>query len=119
MNTTRERRALVPSRQNENTNLDFVVSVEFSMPLPITRGEGRLYVRYVPDRVLLDMEDLAPWLTHIEAIEAQEIEQAAVMVFLERQERIYRGAGRTDPVRTARVDLCQALLGMNEFIYVD
>ena len=80
MNTTRERRALVPSRQNENTNLDFVVSVEFSMPLPITRGEGRLYVRYVPDRVLLDMEDLAPWLTHIEAIEAQEIEQAAVMV---------------------------------------
>ena len=46
-------------------------------------------------------------------------EQAAVMVFLERQEHIYRGAGRSDPIRTARVDLCQALLGMNEFIYVD
>ena len=80
MGDSRERRALVPTRQNENTSLDFVVSVEFSMPLPITGGEGRLYVRYVPDRLLLDMEDLAPWLTHIEAIEAQEIEQAAVMV---------------------------------------
>jgi len=46
-------------------------------------------------------------------------EQAAVAVFLERQERIYRGVGRPGPARTARVDLCQALLGMNEFIYVD
>ena len=46
-------------------------------------------------------------------------EQAAVAVFLERQERIYRVAGRPGPARTARVDLCQALLGMNEFIYVD
>ena len=46
-------------------------------------------------------------------------ERAATSLFLERQEQIYRLAGRTDGVQTARVDLCQALLGMNEFIYVD
>ena len=79
MNDSRERRALLPTRQNEHTSLDFVVSVEFSLPLPIAR-EGRLMVRYVPDRLLLATEDLAPWLTRIEAAEAQEIEQSAVMV---------------------------------------
>ena len=46
-------------------------------------------------------------------------ERAATALFLDRQEQIYRLAGRTDGVQTARVDLCQALLGMNEFIYVD
>ena len=46
-------------------------------------------------------------------------EREMIAVFLRRQEQIYRRAGRTDAARTARVDLCQALLGMNEFIYID
>ncbi len=46
-------------------------------------------------------------------------ERAAIGVFLQRQEQIYRQAGQADPSRIARVDLCQALLGMNEFIYID
>ena len=80
MNDSRDRRALLPTRQNEHTSLDFVVSVEFSLALPVARGEGRLMVRYVPDRLLLSTEDLAPWLTRIEAAEPHEIEQSAVMV---------------------------------------
>ncbi|MFP6767339.1 MAG: DUF1549 and DUF1553 domain-containing protein [Planctomycetaceae bacterium] len=46
-------------------------------------------------------------------------ERTMITGFLRRQEQIYQRAGRTDAARTARVDLCQALLGMNEFIYID
>ena len=46
-------------------------------------------------------------------------EREMIAVFLRRQEQIYRRAARVDAAQTARVDLCQALLGMNEFIYID
>ena len=60
MNDSRDRRALLPTRQNEHTSLDFVVSVEFSLALPVAQGEGRLMVRYVPDRLLLATEIWRP-----------------------------------------------------------
>ena len=35
-----------------------------------------------------------------------------------RQRSAYRDDGRPDPDRSALVDFCQALMGMNEFIYI-
>jgi hypothetical protein len=81
---------------------------------------GRGYARALEDRL---PEDLARaivrgWELALGRPPRSE-EQASVAEFLERQEQIYRRAGRSDAARTARIDLCQALLGMNEFIYVD
>jgi hypothetical protein len=39
--------------------------------------------------------------------------------FLSAQEKSYRDAGKPDPALAARVDFCQALLCLNEFVYVD
>jgi hypothetical protein len=39
--------------------------------------------------------------------------------FLERQAATYRQAGHAEPERLALIDVCQTLMGMNEFIYVD
>jgi hypothetical protein len=38
--------------------------------------------------------------------------------FLARQAEVYQHAGKPDPDRLARVDLCQALMSMSEFIYI-
>ncbi len=38
--------------------------------------------------------------------------------FLDGQADVYRREGKADPNRLARVDLCQALMSMSEFIYV-
>ncbi|GAC1449069.1 MAG: PSD1 and planctomycete cytochrome C domain-containing protein [Isosphaeraceae bacterium] len=38
--------------------------------------------------------------------------------FLARQSRAYHDAGKPDPDRLARVDLCQALMSMSDFIYI-
>ncbi len=46
-------------------------------------------------------------------------EHAASIAFLTQQEAKYKNEGRTDGAQTARVDLCQAVMGMNEFVYVD
>lgn len=39
--------------------------------------------------------------------------------FVAEQERSYKEQGRMDSQRLALTDLCQALLGLNEFVYVD
>jgi len=39
--------------------------------------------------------------------------------FLSTQEKSYRDAGKADPTSAARVDFCQAVLCLNEFVYVD
>jgi hypothetical protein len=39
--------------------------------------------------------------------------------FLSIQEQSYRDSGNRDPKLAARVDFCQALLCLNEFVYVD
>jgi len=39
--------------------------------------------------------------------------------FLSAQEKSYRDAAKPDPALAARVDFCQALLCLNEFVYVD
>ncbi|HEV3027506.1 MAG TPA: DUF1553 domain-containing protein, partial [Planctomycetota bacterium] len=39
--------------------------------------------------------------------------------FLSAQEQSYRDSGKADPRLSARIDLCQALLCLNEFVYVD
>ena len=46
-------------------------------------------------------------------------EQAASVAFLAQQEAKYKAEGRGDAAQVARVDLCQAVLSMNEFVYVD
>jgi len=39
--------------------------------------------------------------------------------FLSQQEKSYRDSGNADPTLAARVDFCQALLCLNEFVYVE
>jgi hypothetical protein len=46
-------------------------------------------------------------------------EKHLALDFLERQSAAYHEAGRDEAEHWARVDLCQTLLSMNEFIYVD
>src|SRR5262249_22730512 len=46
-------------------------------------------------------------------------ELADSVAFLEEQAKSYREAGRADAGRLAAADFCQALLGLNEFLYVD
>ncbi len=46
-------------------------------------------------------------------------EKQLALTFLAQQADVYRRAGRIDADHLARVDFCQALMSMNEFIYVD
>ena len=46
-------------------------------------------------------------------------EEALALAFLAQQADVYRRAGRANADHLARVDFCQALMSMNEFIYVD
>jgi cytochrome c553 len=46
-------------------------------------------------------------------------EAARAAAFLEAQEASYRKAGHADPAKAARTDLAQALLCLNEFVYLD
>jgi hypothetical protein len=46
-------------------------------------------------------------------------EKRLALDFLSRQSAAYREAGREHAEQRARVDLCRALMSMNEFIYVD
>ncbi|MGH7136003.1 MAG: DUF1553 domain-containing protein, partial [Pirellulales bacterium] len=39
--------------------------------------------------------------------------------FLAKQSAVYTAAGKNDAARLARVDFCQALMSMNEFVYVE
>jgi hypothetical protein len=48
-----------------------------------------------------------------------EAESRRVGNFLTAQEKSYEAAGNPDPRRAARIDLCQAILCLNEFVYVD
>jgi len=48
-----------------------------------------------------------------------EREVAKAGEFLSAQEESYQDAGKGDPVLAARIDFCQALLCLNEFVYVD
>ena len=51
------------------------------------------------------------------AAEEREIELA--MSFLGEQAALYEAAGHADAAHRARIDLCQAIFGMNEFVYMD
>ncbi len=46
-------------------------------------------------------------------------EQTLAIEFLARQAEMHRTTGAADPLRRARTDFCQALFGMNEFLYVE
>jgi Protein of unknown function (DUF1549)/Protein of unknown function (DUF1553)/Planctomycete cytochrome C len=48
-----------------------------------------------------------------------EKELTETAAFLDAQAKAYRDEGRTDAELSARIDFCQVLLGLNEFIYVD
>jgi hypothetical protein len=45
-------------------------------------------------------------------------ELTSVAAFLEKQTALHREAGLEDPAREALTDYCQALFGLNEFLYV-
>ena len=81
---------------------------------------GRGYASHLADRLPSDSDAAIERAWQIVLARGpRPDERAAIGVFLQRQEQIYRQAGQADPSRIARVDLCQALLGMNEFIYID
>ena len=46
-------------------------------------------------------------------------ELAASRQFLQRQQELHTTAGRTDATAQAFVDLCQTILSMNEFVYIE
>src|SRR5882672_544965 len=50
---------------------------------------------------------------------ATERELKRASEFLSAQEKSYKGSGTADPGRAARVDFCQAILCLNEFVYVE
>ena len=52
---------------------------------------------------------------------ASEAEQQAALAFLKQQSKLHAAAGHAADAaeRLAQVDLCQALLSMNEFVYID
>jgi hypothetical protein len=49
----------------------------------------------------------------------KEHELAGSVTFLKEQAESYKAAGKGDPQQLALTDFCQALLGLNEFVYVD
>jgi hypothetical protein len=49
----------------------------------------------------------------------KERELADSVAFLKEQAESYKASGKDDPQQLALIDFCQALLGLNEFIYVD
>jgi hypothetical protein len=51
--------------------------------------------------------------------EPTEEEQTLSQAFLKQQSEVHRSASVPNPEQTARVDFCQILFGMNEFVYVD
>ena len=75
MTDSRERRALLPTRPNRALNLDYVISLAFALPLPT--GEAQLFVRYVPDGLLLVTRSLEPYLATVRATDSDGTEQAA------------------------------------------
>ncbi len=46
-------------------------------------------------------------------------ETALMTAFLKRQESIYQEQNVKEPKRAAMIDLCQALMSMNEFVYIE
>ena len=48
-----------------------------------------------------------------------ETEVADALAFLEAQSAQYAADGKADARQLAMADLCQVLLGLNEFVYVD
>jgi hypothetical protein len=46
-------------------------------------------------------------------------ELAESVAFLEEQDASYKAAGKDKPEQLALTDFCQALLGLNEFVYID
>ena len=46
-------------------------------------------------------------------------ESQASLQFLKRQQEVHASAGDADALSQAYVDLCQTILSMNEFVYVE
>jgi hypothetical protein len=49
----------------------------------------------------------------------KERELADSLTFLKDQTESYKSAGKDKPEQLALTDFCQALLGLNEFVYID
>jgi len=92
-------------------------ALEF-MNSPAGRGYAHRVADRLPDEAVQAID--AAWRIVLGRLPRSD-ESQAVTRFLGRQASIYQAAGlsSTRAQQVARVDMCQALLGMNEFIFLD
>lgn len=83
--------------------------------------QGRAYAEAFAKRLPTDSTEAAAKTAFRLAFgrAPSEKEQAASIAFLTQQEAKYKTEGRADAAQIARADLCQAVMGMNEFVYAD
>ncbi len=84
-------------------------------------AQSRRYAEGLAQRVAA-LDDQAA-LTEVYSLalgrEATEQELTLSQAFLQQQAEVHRSAGQPNPEQIARIDFCQILFGMNEFVYVD
>jgi hypothetical protein len=83
--------------------------------------QGRDYATAFAKRLPQDNPDQAvqnAWRLAFGRVPA-DAELAASRQFLQRQQELHMAAGRTDATAQAFVDLCQTILSMNEFVYIE
>jgi len=83
---------------------------------PQGRAYAEAFANRLPDEPATAVDE-AYRLAFGRSAEEREIELATA--FLARQASLYEDAGHSDAMHRARMDLCQAIFGMNEFVYVD
>lgn len=83
--------------------------------------QGRDYAKTLATRLPQASSKAAIREAYRLAIARQPTNQETVLMaaFLEQQASIYRKQNVRDPQQAARIDLCQALMGMNEFVYIE
>jgi mono/diheme cytochrome c family protein len=84
------------------------------------RSCAESFAKHISSKDGLQLEDLVmSAYAHALGRRPKERELADSVSFLKEQAESYTVAGKSDPQQLALTDFCQALLGLNEFIYVD
>jgi hypothetical protein len=81
--------------------------------------QGRRYAEAFARRLAGDLDPVERGYRIAVGRAPDEAEKHLASGFLSRQAEVYRRAGHADAGQRALADLCQALLSMNEFVYVD
>ncbi|WP_145258385.1 DUF1549 domain-containing protein [Planctomycetes bacterium Pan216] len=83
--------------------------------------QGRLLAKGLAERAEKEAPGEAIGRAFVIALgrKATEREIGSAKSFLVRQASEYRESGKPNPKRLAMIDLCQSILSMNEFVYVD